>query len=125
MVYNPDLTAEKEIITGILVANLTSAQLDDIQKKFGKGANLCSPHPREQLFIHDKREWVSYTHADMKRAMPDDLEALIVVDSRTAEDGSAWYIDHFATQDEIDDGEAENTNTLFKVRMRLQDIVIS
>jgi hypothetical protein len=61
----------------------------------------------------------------MKRAMPDNLEALIVIDSRSAEDGSAWYIDPFATQDEIDDGEVENINTLFKVRMRLQDIVIS
>jgi hypothetical protein len=124
MVYNPDLTASKKHITGISVADLTSTQLDTIQEKFGNGANLISPYPREQLFIHDKREWSQYSHADMKRAMPD-TDALIVVDSRSAEDGSIWYIDRFATDEEVEEGQAENINTLFKLRMKLEAVVIS
>jgi hypothetical protein len=124
MVYNPDLTAEKEVITGILVADLTPSQLDFVQEKFGIGANMCSPIPSEQLFIHDKRSWSSHSHADMLRAMPD-LVGLIVIDSRAAEDGSAWYLDSFADSEEVADGNAENTNTLFKLRMKLEDVVIS
>jgi hypothetical protein len=124
MVYNPDLTAEKEVITGILVADLTPSQLDFVQEKFGIGANMCSPIPSEQLFIHDKRSWSSHSHADMLRAMPD-LVGLIVIDSRSAEDGSAWYLDSFADSEEVADGNAENTNTLFKLRMKLEDVVIS
>jgi hypothetical protein len=124
MVYNPDPTASKEHITGILVSKLTSTQLDTIQEKFGNGANLTSPYPHEQLFIHDKRDWSAYSHADMKRAMPDAV-GLIVIDSRSAEDGSIWYIDRFATEEEVEDGGAENTNTLFKLRMKLEAVVIS
>jgi hypothetical protein len=33
----------KEIITAILVADLTPSQLDTVQEKFGNGANLCAP----------------------------------------------------------------------------------
>lgn len=127
MVHNPDVTADKELITGILVADLTSDQLDIIQEQFGLGALLCNPYPTHQLFIHDKREWGSYIHADMLRAMTEeqpDLDGLVVIDARSAEDGAAWYIECFADEARVADGEAENTNTLFKLRMKLGDIVL-
>ncbi|KAH3942949.1 hypothetical protein HBH70_126220 [Parastagonospora nodorum] len=124
MVYNPDLTASKELITGILIANLTPFQLDTIQEKFGIGANMCNPNASEQLFIHDKRSWSNRSHLAMFRAMPD-VAALIVIDARSAADGSAWYIDSQATQEDVDNGDAENTNTLQKLRMNLEDVVIS
>lgn len=54
--------------------------------------------------------------------MPD-TECIIVIDSRSAEDGSVWYIDRFASSDEAEDGSAENLNTLMKVRMGLEDAV--
>lgn len=124
MVYNPDLTASKELITGILVADLTPAQLDTIQQKFGNGANLCRPYPSEQLFIYDKRSWARKSHADMLRSMPD-VSSLVVIDARSAKDGSVWYIDRFATSNDVAAGEAVNTNALLKVRMKSEDIVIS
>jgi hypothetical protein len=70
MVYNSDLAGPKDIITAILVADLTPAQLDTIQTKFGHGANLTSPYPREHLFVHDKRSWSTHSHAALKHAMP-------------------------------------------------------
>jgi hypothetical protein len=106
MVYNPDLEATKELITGILVADLTSAQLDTIQEKFGMGAMLCNPYPSQQLFEQP------------------DLDGLVVIDARSADDGAAWYFESFADEDRVADGEAENTNTLFKLRMKLEDIVL-
>ncbi|KAH7381416.1 hypothetical protein DE146DRAFT_285503 [Phaeosphaeria sp. MPI-PUGE-AT-0046c] len=127
MVYNPDLAAAKELITGILVADLTPTQLDTVQEKFGIGALLCSPYPSHQLFIHDKRNWTSYTHADMLRAMTNeqpDLDGLVVIDARSADDGAAWYIECFADAGRVADGEAENINTLFKLRMKLEEIVL-
>lgn len=124
MVYNPDLTASKELITAILVSDLTPSQLDSVQHKFGIGANMCNPNASEQLFIHDKRSWSHYSHLDMWRAMPD-VAALLIIDTRSAADGSAWYIDSLATQEDVDNGEAENINTLQKLRMNLEDVVIS
>jgi hypothetical protein len=123
MVYDPARTASKELITAILVADLTPAQLGIIQEKFGNGANLCSPYPSEQLFIHDKRSWSTYTHAALKRAMPD-TSPLLVIDAQTPKDGSIWYIERFADDDEVADGLAESTNTLYKIRMKLEAVVI-
>ncbi|KAF1850316.1 uncharacterized protein K460DRAFT_382070 [Cucurbitaria berberidis CBS 394.84] len=124
MVYNPDLFRSKERINAVLVADLTPAQLDAVQDRFGIGANLCSPNPSEQLFIHDKREWSASSHADMKRAYPD-TQPLLVVDSHTPVDGGIWYIDRFADADDVESEQAENTNTLFKIRMTTEDVVIS
>lgn len=124
MVYNPDSARRKERITAVLVADLTPAQLDNVQEAFGIGATLCSPIPSDQLYIHDKREWAASSHAEMKRAYSDS-QPLLIVDSRTPVDGAVWYIDRFATPDEVEDGEAENTNTLYKVRMNIEDVVIS
>lgn len=124
MVYNPDPTAQKVRLSAILVADLTPLQLDAIQQKFGLGANLSSPFPDEQLFIEDRRDWSSKSHADIKRAYPD-TSPLLVIDSRTPSDGGIWYIERFADSDSVDDGEAENTNTLFKLCMGLEDVVIS
>lgn len=124
MVYNPDLTRAKIRLNAVLVAELTPAQLDTVQEKFGIGANLCTPYPAEELFIHDKRQWSNYSHADMKRAMPD-TKPLLVVDSQTPDDGAVWYIEDFATQDDVHHGMAENTNTLIRIRMILEDVVIS
>jgi len=124
MVYNPDLTQAKERIIAIAVDGLTPAQLEAVQDKFGTGANLRSPNPAEELFVHDKREWTSYTHPDLKRAMPE-ANPLVVIDSQTPDDGGIWYIDRFANQQDVDVGEAENTDTLYKLRMKIEDIVVS
>ena len=48
-----------------------------------------------------------------------------MIDSQTPDDGGAWYIDRFADQQDVDAGEAENTNTLYKLRMKIEDIVVS
>jgi hypothetical protein len=123
MVYNPDITRTPQRLSAILVADLTPTQLDTVQHKFGIGANLCCPYPQYELFIEDKREWSSRSHADLKRAYPD-TDPLIVIDSQTPSDGGIWYIERFAGEDDVEDGQAENTNTLFKIRMKIEDIVI-
>jgi len=123
MVYNPDLFREKQRFTAILVADLSPEQLNVVQEDFGLGATLCSPHPAEELFIHDKRAWSTLSHAEMKRAYPD-TQPLLVIDAKTPEDGGIWYLDHFADEDEVEDGSAESTNTLQKIRMGIKDVVI-
>jgi hypothetical protein len=124
MVYNPDIGQPKQRLTAILVAHLTSAQLDTVQEQFAIGAHLCSPNPVHELFIQDRREWSSFSHADLKRACLS-AEPLIVVDARTPKDGSIWYIERFADDEDVENGEAENTSTLYKIRMNIPDVIIS
>ena len=49
---------------------------------------------------------------------------MLVIDSRTPEDGGIWYLERFADQDDVDEELAENLNTLFKIRMDIRDVVI-
>jgi hypothetical protein len=49
---------------------------------------------------------------------------LIVIDSRTPSDGGIWYIERFADEDDVENEQAENTNTLLKIRMKIEDIVL-
>jgi hypothetical protein len=123
MVYNPALYYAKKRLFAILTADLTPAQLDRVQELFGIGATMCSPSPAEELFISDRREWSDLSHAELKRAY---LEAdpLLVIDSRTPDDGGIWYLDRFADEDDIKDGQAESLNTLYKIRMDIRDVVI-
>ncbi|RYN90780.1 hypothetical protein AA0119_g10902 [Alternaria tenuissima] len=105
MVYIPNLHYDKQRLLALLTADLTSAQLDRIQELFGIGATLRSPYPAEELFIEDKHP-------------------LLVIDSHTPHDGGIWYIEGFATADDVANGLAESLNTLYKIRMDIRDVVM-
>lgn len=127
MVYDPQPNQEKELIHAILTADLTPEQLSTIHESFGLGANLGSPHPREQLFITDKRSWASLSHLEIWHKTVtnnEDWDPIIIIDADTPRDGGVWYIDRIATQWNVDHGQAESLNTLFKIRMEIGNILL-
>jgi len=124
MVHDPNLYRDKERYLGILIADLTPTQLDAVQELFGIGANMCSPYPAEQLFIEDKRDLSNPSHADLRRLFPE-AEPLLVIDAQTPIDDGVWYLDRFAEQFDVDEGLAENLNTLYKIRIDIRDVVIT
>lgn len=123
MVYIPNLHYDKQRLLALLTADLTSAQLNRIQELFGIGVTLRSPYPAEELFIKDKREWSHLSHADSMRAYPEQ-DPLLVIDSHTPHDGGIWYIEGFATADDVANRLAESLNTLYKIRMDICDVVM-
>ncbi|CAN9110546.1 unnamed protein product [Alternaria alternata] len=123
MVYIPNLHYDKQRLLTLLTADLTSAQLDRIQELFGIGATSRSPYPAEELSIENKREWSHLSHADLMRAYPEQ-DPLLVTDSHTLHDGGIWYIEGFATADDVANGLAESPNTLYKIRMDIRDVVM-
>lgn len=130
MVCNPDIDREKELIHAILTADLTSAQLSTVHERFALGAMMDSPYPRHQLYITDKRAWASLSHLEIWHKTPrhDDEPGyfpIIIVDAETPNDNAVWFIDRIADQFDVDQNIAESLNTLFKVRMDLNDIVLS
>jgi hypothetical protein len=130
MVYNGDVDEPKQLIHAILIADLSPTQLSTIQEQFGLGANLLSPYPTQQLFITDKRSWAPLSHLEIWHNTPhhDDEPGyfpLIIIDAETPRDNAVWFIDSIAMQEDVDNGEAESLNTLYKVRMELANIPIS
>lgn len=124
MVYNPDAAGvNKERLTAFVTTDLTSDQLDAVQEAFGRGACSQSPVPTIELFIEDRAEYHGLTHADIRRAVTGE-EPFLVIDEQTPEDGGIWYIEGFASEDEVEDGEAENTNVVWKIRLKIEDVPI-
>jgi hypothetical protein len=60
----------------------------------------------------------------MMRAMSS-IGPLLVIDANTPHDGGIWYIEAFASAADVENGQAENIDTLFKLRMKIEDVVIS
>ncbi|KAJ4371824.1 hypothetical protein N0V86_008378 [Didymella sp. IMI 355093] len=130
MVHNGDMDQKKQLIHAILTADLTPAQLTAVHAKFGRGAMMHSPYPRWQLYITDKRSWSSLSHLEIwhKTQRYDDAPGyfpLIVVDAETPNDNAVWFVDRIADQYDVDNGTAESLETLFKVRIDLDNIPIS
>ena len=130
MVYNPDIDQETNLIHAILTADLTPPQLAAVHERFGLGAMLDSPYPRHQLYITDKRSWSSLSHLEIWNKTPhhDDEPGyfpIIIVDAETPNDNAVWFIDRIADQFDIDHKTAESLKTLFKIRMDLNNIILS
>lgn len=123
MVFNPDSHSQKERLTAFLTAKLTSNQLDAIQHAFGRGSFSQSPNCPTELFIKDNPSYHDLSLEDIRRAEPD-LKPLLVIDDKSPVDGGIWYIDDFASEDEVADEEAASTNVLWKIRMRAEDVCI-
>ncbi|KAG9187196.1 hypothetical protein G6011_05067 [Alternaria panax] len=51
-------------------------------------------------------------------------DPLLVIDSCTPHHGSAWYLEGFASADQVESGPAERPSTLYKMRMHMRDVDI-
>jgi hypothetical protein len=114
----------KDHFRAFLIADLTPAQLDALQEAFGRGACSLSPEPTHQLYIEQKKDWASIPHTEIRHALSDE-QPFLLIDDYSPVDGGVWYIDRFAQQHEVDSGYVENINVLWKIRMRIDDVVLS
>jgi hypothetical protein len=123
MVFNPDAHGAKEHLTAFVTAKLTLEQLDAIQHAFGRGSFSQSPTCPTELFIKDNPSYHGLSLEDIRRAEAG-LKPLLIIDAKTPVDGGIWYIDDFASEDEVEDGEAASTNVLWKIRIKAEDVCI-
>lgn len=101
----------RDRLHALLIADLTPTQLDALQEAFGRGACSLSPEPTHELWIEPKKDWATFSHAEMRYSLSDQ-QPFLVIDDYSPVDGGVWYIDRFAQQHEVDSGEVENTNVL-------------
>lgn len=121
MVYIPRSVTDK--LKAYLTADLSPNELDSIHLAFELGA--CSKfNPMVELFIADVPEYHTMCHEDIRRAedAAGRTEAFLIIDSATPADGAVWYIDRFAGSDQVEDGEAESTDLLWKIRAKTTSV---
>ncbi|KAF2713901.1 hypothetical protein K504DRAFT_399506 [Pleomassaria siparia CBS 279.74] len=117
MVFDLGTNSANERLTAFLTAKLTTEELDAIQAAFGRGAVAQS----YELFIKNNPEYHNLSHAEIRKAEPGE-DPLLVIDKDTPSDGGIWYLAQFATEDEVEDGEAESEEVLWKIRIKVGHI---
>ncbi|KAF2181065.1 hypothetical protein K469DRAFT_713940 [Zopfia rhizophila CBS 207.26] len=117
------LHSSGDMLKAYLTAKLTPQELESIHKAFELGAHSQFPTPLAELYIEDKPEYYDLTHSEIRKAETQE-QPLLLIDKETPSDGGVWYIDSFASEDEVEDGEAESTDVLWKIRMKIEDVPI-
>ncbi|PSN74047.1 FAD-binding domain-containing protein [Corynespora cassiicola Philippines] len=111
MVYNHDKDEPRERFTAFATAKLSSEQLDAVHEAFARGACFVQAVNPMTLFIHDRSDHHILSHAGMVRGQADE-EPFLVIDAKTPHDGAVWYVESFATEDDVEAGCAESTNVV-------------
>lgn len=123
MVYNHDKDEPREHFTAFATAKLSGEQLDAIHKAFARGACFVHAVNPMALFIHDRSDHHGLSHADMVEGQVDE-EPFLVIDAKTPHDEAVWYVEGFATEDDVEAGCAESTNVVWKIRIKIEDVSI-
>lgn len=102
-------------LTAYLTANLSRTTLDDIHQRFERGA--CSRfNPSVELFITPAP--ANALHEILRSNTH--KAPFLVIDENTPQDKAVWYVQGFATPDDVADGDVQNTNVVWRIRMKIE-----
>ncbi|ORX96634.1 hypothetical protein BCR34DRAFT_593772, partial [Clohesyomyces aquaticus] len=128
MVYIPHIRGHKLTAYLTTTSPPSPTQLSLIHSSFSLGAYSRFPTPIAELHILANPSYASasLSHASMRRAesAAGSSAPFLVIDDETLTDGGVWYISDFATEDEVEDGEAESTDVLVKIRVRIEHVPV-
>ncbi|TRX90385.1 hypothetical protein FHL15_008750 [Xylaria flabelliformis] len=105
-----------------LLPSFPLSELPAFKQAFEFGT--CAPfNPMLELVIaHAPADWAGQSFEYMRRKEDEaGREApFVVVDERGAggRDGAVWYVEHFATEDEVEDGEAASTSVVWRIPVK-------
>ncbi|KAK1853350.1 hypothetical protein CCHR01_03977 [Colletotrichum chrysophilum] len=108
-----------------LNAYVTTSLPDDALAKLKKAFELgaCSRFsPVLEMVIKDDPSYHNKSHAEIRRAedAAGRTDGFVIIDSHAASDVAVWYVDSFATQDQVDSDEAESVNVLVKILVKAE-----
>ncbi|KAI1742452.1 hypothetical protein F4680DRAFT_32740 [Xylaria scruposa] len=111
-----------ERLRAYLLPSFPLSELPAFKQAFEFGT--CAPfYPMLELVIaHAPADWAGQTFEYMRRKEDEaGREApFVVVDERGAggRDSAVWYVEHFATEDEVEDGEAASTSVVWRIPVK-------
>ncbi|OBS27873.1 hypothetical protein FPOA_01815 [Fusarium poae] len=126
MVYLPP-AIPGDCLTAYLVTELTDIELKVIKSAFELGAcSKFSPLLELKIVRAPEDYWGKshqYIRAKENEAGRD--EAFAVIDDEAKKRGGIWYIDQFADEDQVEDGEAESTDVVFKILIQTEALALT
>ncbi|KAL5591903.1 hypothetical protein FOVSG1_010792 [Fusarium oxysporum f. sp. vasinfectum] len=110
-----------------LATPFTDDELKAFKAAFELGA--CSKFaPLMQLkILHAPEDYLGKSHQYIraKETEAGNKDPFIVVDDEAHSRGAVWYIDQFAEEDQVEDGEAESTDVVFKIFTQTEALAVS
>ncbi|PCD26862.1 hypothetical protein AU210_013282 [Fusarium oxysporum f. sp. radicis-cucumerinum] len=110
-----------------LATPFTDEELEAFKAAFELGA--CSKFaPLMQLkILHAPEDYLGKSHQYIraKETEAGNKDPFIVVDDEAKSRGAVWYIDQFAEEDQVEDGEAESTDVVFKILTQTEALAVS
>ncbi|GAP92430.1 hypothetical protein SAMD00023353_7900270 [Rosellinia necatrix] len=128
MVYiapNPDAPRLK----AYLLPSFPASELAAFKHAFELGT--CAPFDTmlELVIQHAPKDYAgkSYEYMRKKEHESGNTGPFILVDARGAggRAGAVWYVDQFATQDEVDDGEAVSTDVVWRILVKTDCLALT
>ncbi|CEI65618.1 hypothetical protein FVEN_g8875 [Fusarium venenatum] len=126
MVYLPPAIPGDRLTT-YLVTELTNDELKVIKSAFELGAcSKFSPLLELKIVRAPEDYWgKSHQYIRTKENEAGREEAFTVIDDEAKERGAIWYIDQFADEEQVEDGEAESTDAVFKILIQTEALALA
>lgn len=126
MVYLPP-SIPGDSLTAYLVTDLTNDELTIIKSAFELGACSKFSPLLELKIVRAPEDYWGKSHQYI-RAQENEAgreEAFAVIDEEAKERGAIWYIDRFADEDEVEEGQAESTDVVFKILIQTEALALA
>lgn len=112
------------VLKAFLMADLSAEQLNQIHDDFERGSGAKFHHPSVNLFISNNPDYRGKAPAEIRRDQDarGNTDPFLLIDDQTLETNSLMYVDTFASEDQVEDGEAESTDVLWTIRTKIEHI---
>ncbi|GKU12014.1 hypothetical protein FLAG1_11524 [Fusarium langsethiae] len=120
---HPDVTC----LTAYLVAPLTDDELAKVKAAFEIGACSRFNPILELKIVRAPDDYVGKSHQYM-RAREDEAgrdEGFVVIDENAIKRHAVWYVDSFADEDAVENGEAESTDVVMKILVKTECLALT
>lgn len=123
MVFIPQIE-NAPVLEAFLLTDLSVEQLDKIHAHFERGSGAKFHRPFVNLFISSDAGYHGKSPAFIRRDRDNRNKEgpFLLIDSQTPETESVLYVDTFASQDQVEDGEAASTEVLWTIRTKTMHI---
>ncbi|KAF4341853.1 hypothetical protein FBEOM_4169 [Fusarium beomiforme] len=126
MVYLPTLH-HGDCLKCYLVTSFTDDELKAFKSAFGLGACSRFSPLMELKLVDTPEDYIGKSHQYMraKENEAGNNDPFVVVDDEAKSRGAVWYIEQFAEEDHVEDGEAESTDVVFKILIQTEALAMA
>lgn len=127
MVYIPPWS-DTPRLNAYVLPSFPIDELAALKRAFELGT--CAPFSTmlELVIQHAPADYADATFEDMRKKENEAgrKDAFVIIDARGAggREGVVWYVDQFATQDEVDDGEATSTDVVWRIPVKTECLAL-